>query len=89
MIEVDPQNPCPSLFRGAKSYRSQEAVTAVRLEQPVALVTLLGRDVGEVGDYLVRDRRTGIASVVAKRLFEATYFVERESTNDKRGTVIA
>lgn len=89
MIEVDPQNPCPALFRGAKSYRSQDSITAVRLEQPVAIVTLLGREVGQVGDYLTRDRKTGVASIVPKKLFEATYFVERETKSSQRGTVIA
>lgn len=88
MIEIDPQNPCPSLFRGARSYRSQDAVTAVRLKEPVALITLLGRDEAAAGDYLCRDPKTGRAWTVSKGLFEATYFVEKETKASRRGMVI-
>ena len=78
MIEVDPQNPDLRLFAGARSYRSQDAVTAVRLTEPIVVVHLLGRDEGQPGDYLVRDRSTGRASLVPKATFEKTYFIDRE-----------
>lgn len=78
MIQVDPLHPDPALFRGCRSYRSAKTITAVQLRERVALVTLLGTEYGEVGDYLTRDRQTGCAAVVDKALFEATYHVERE-----------
>lgn len=89
MREIDPQNVCPSWFRGARNYKARTSVTAVRLEEPVVLVTLLGREVGHPGDYLCRARKTGMVSLVSKRLFDRLCLPERETLDDRRGTVIA
>lgn len=89
MRRIDPQNPPLELFAGARSYRSQASVTAVRLTEPIVVATLLGDERGEVGDYLCRDPKTGRAWIVAKRLFESTYFIEREPRKPQRGMVIA
>jgi hypothetical protein len=91
VIEVDPQNPDLALFRGARGYRSRGSVIAVRLDEAVLLVNLFGREVGQVGDYLVLDRSTHIASVVPKRIFEATYITDNDEprARPQRKTVIA
>lgn len=93
MRTVDAQNPDLALFAGARSYKSQESVTAVRLSEPLQLTGMLGASApGEPGDYLCRDPKTGRAWIVSKGLFEATYFAGREldgSTQRKqKGMVI-
>ena len=76
MIQVDPINPDPALFRGCRCYRSTETITAVQLRESVVLTTLLGNDYGEPGDYLTRDRKTGCATVVPRATFERIYNVD-------------
>ncbi len=93
MREIDGQNPDLRLFAGAKNYRSQESITAVRLTEQTMIRTLFGVDVGTEGDYLCRDRKSGVATIVNKGLFEATYFVEQDLTKavrkqKKKGMVI-
>jgi hypothetical protein len=87
MRRIDPQNPPLELFAGARSYKSAETVTAVRLTEPVLIESLLGNERGDPGDYLCRDRKTGRAWIVGKGLFEATYFVARELDGSTRNSV--